>query len=100
MKTNQIIAATFTTLLMSFSSAAFSAGYIKFDGVDGESKSSRSAPAAETNKIQDNQTKPAALLLPAVQKVREAASTDSGSTSGSKKKGKVEASWKVEEGTK
>ena len=97
MKTQKIILTTFTTLLMSLSTAAFSAGYIKFDGVDGEAQDSRPAPSAETKKIQPEQHKPAALLLPAVQKVREAATRPSSS---SPKKGKVEATWKVEEGTK
>lgn len=96
MKTQKIIVATVTTLLMSLSSAVFSAGYIKFDGVDGESKDTRSS-STETKKIQNNQNKPAALLLPAVQKAREAAARPD---STSPKKGKVEASWKVEEGTK
>lgn len=96
MKTKQIVAATFTTLLMTLSSTAFSAGYIKFDGVDGESKNSQATPSSETRAIQNTQNKPAALLLPAVQKAREAARPSTSSP----KKGKVEADWKVEEGRK
>ncbi|MDT8388639.1 MAG: hypothetical protein RQ736_14125 [Thiogranum sp.] len=94
MTTPRLITATVTVLLMTLSSGAFSAGYIKFDGVDGESKDTRPAPGAETKKIQPDQDKPAGLLLPAVQKAREA------SSSTSPEKGKVENTWKIEEGTR
>ncbi|MFO7603172.1 MAG: hypothetical protein R6X06_05070 [Gammaproteobacteria bacterium] len=75
---------------------AYSAGYIKLDGVDGESKpKNQSAPARG---IKGNETpKPATLLLPAVQKAREGKADNA---SKAKKKGNVEYNWKVEEGTK
>ena len=60
-----IIAAVIVTV----ASSAHSAAYIKFDGVDGESKSKPTPQQVDSKQ----KPRPAALLLPAVQKVREAA---------------------------
>src|SRR5690606_10891194 len=71
-----------TTLLIT--APAFSAAYMKFDGVNGES--TQPAPA-RTVKAPDGNNQ--ALLLPAVQQVREAAATTP-QTPGSQSPAKVQ----------
>ena len=74
--------------LVSFSHAA---GYLKFDGVDGESRRSPSAPApAKELDKSSPKTQETGLLLPAVQKVRSGSSGN--------QKGNVETEFKVEKG--
>lgn len=84
MKLNSIVTASVAILAMAFTSSAFSAAYIKFDGVEGESRHSQpltrqqTTPAiptapASTDRIQAEAPQSAALLLPAVQAAREAA---------------------------
>ena len=77
--------------LFSLISLSHAAGYMKFDGVDGEAKNTTrtSAPAKELDKSSPK-IQETGLLLPAVQKARPASS--------GKQKGKVETEWKVEEG--
>ena len=74
-------------------SHSFAAAYIKFDGVDGESKSQ---PPSTTRKIDSAPSpQPVALLLPAVQQVREAKAQAAAT-----RRGNVETTWKVEKGEK
>ncbi|WP_101758269.1 hypothetical protein [Oceanicoccus sp. KOV_DT_Chl] len=74
------------------SQSAFSAGYLKFDGIDGESTEKSGAPSQQTpSAVSSAQKPPSALLLPAVQAAREAART---------KGGNAETTWKVEKGEK
>lgn len=63
------------TASIAFTTSAHAAGYIKFEGVDGESKFSQhqSAQQQTSQKLDNNSRPQRALLLPAVQKVREAA---------------------------
>lgn len=96
MNTNKLLTASLAILVLSFSSAAFSAAYIKIGDIQGESQGSK--PAAQHSQKISPDEKPAALLLPAVQQAREAATRSSQPTP--RKKGNVEYSWKVEEGTK
>ncbi len=109
MKTTKTFAAV-ATLTLAFTSAAHSAVFAKYDGIDGESsfasttqiESSGSQPARSAstqgpNHIQSNTTGTTMLLLPAVQSAREAARRASPAPT---KKRAVEAAWKVEEGTK
>lgn len=85
---------------------AFSAGYIKIDGVEGESHSPAPAPAEK--RVAKPEEQPTALLLPAVQKAQEPSSAlllpavqkAQEPAKPRPTKGKVEASWKVEEGKK
>ena len=80
---------------LALTAPAYSAGYLKIGDIKGESQeTAQPAPAREIKRSEDAQ--PAALLLPAVQKARDAAP---GKARGSKK-GKVEYQWKVEEGSK
>ncbi|MDT8382783.1 MAG: hypothetical protein RRB22_00050 [Gammaproteobacteria bacterium] len=78
---------------LALSAPVYSAAYIKLGDIKGESKSSSQLEPAREIKS-DETPKPAALLLPAVQKAREAGASGIG------KKGKVETQWKVEEGSK
>lgn len=76
---------------LTLAAPAWSAGYLKIGDIKGEA----TAPAAPAAALQaPQQVQPAGLLLPAVQKARDAAAKGGGS------KGKVEYQWKVEEGTK
>ena len=86
---------TSVLLLISIAAAApaYSAAYMKFDGVKGESKGSENPNPL--NNVKSNETaQPAGLLLPAVQKAREADRAQG------KKKGNVEYEWKIEAGEK
>jgi len=84
-----------SALLMA--SNAMSAGYIKFEGIDGESKRSESQ---ETSKVKKAEAaKPAGLLLPAVQPAREAGRSSS-APKPTAKGGNAETTWKVEKGEK
>jgi len=90
--------------LLAFASPVFAAGFMKYDGVDGESKKTESGPSATQTLDSGETAKPAGLLLPAVQKVRSSAAkseTDKvDDDDRNSKKGKVEYNWKVEEGEK
>ena len=87
-------------LLLVITAPAFGAGYMKYDGVKGESSETQQAPAGQDVTSGDTEQK-TGLLLPAVQKVRSTPPQSSDrkaapATRGSK--GKVEANWKVEKG--
>lgn len=75
------------TVAVAAANPAYAAAYLKFDGVDGEAASA----AAADREVRPDAPRPAGLLLPAVQKVREAAS---------RPRGRVEYEWKVEEGVR
>ncbi|WP_145999229.1 hypothetical protein [Oceanicoccus sp. KOV_DT_Chl] len=70
-KSSTLTQGIIVAMLMTLASSAHSAGYIKFDGVDGETKT-KPVPQRVDSK---NKPQPASLLLPAVQQVREAASS-------------------------
>lgn len=79
------------------STQAMSAAYVKYDGVDGESKDEKPKP---TTTIEKKQTaKPAALLLPAVQSARESVRPVP-KPKPKTKGGNAETTWKVEKGEK
>lgn len=81
--------------------SAHAAGYMKFDGVKGETTKAATEPAPAQRLDSPTEAQPAALLLPAVQKVQaDDAGQDQGDEAARKKKGNVEYGWKVEEGTK
>ena len=75
---------------------AFAAGYLKIGDIKGESTDDahQTTPSAPARIRGQESPRPAGLLLPAVQKAREAASRSG------KSKGKVEYTWKIEEGRK
>ncbi len=54
--------------------SAHGAGYIKFEGIDGESKATAQQPATKKQYKQPREGR--TMLLPAVQPVREAAKSD------------------------
>lgn len=98
---NIIKTLTVTTLAcLALSQPALAAGYLKIGDIKGES--TRSDQQKPNNQdVKSGQTdQPAGLLLPAVQQVREAAPRPRPNDSKGNKKGKVEASWKVEKGEK
>lgn len=104
MHTHKIL--TLATLaLFTLATSAFSAGYLKIGDIKGESRAqSEEETNPDQNLSSDTTQQPAVLLLPAVQKIHDTA-TSSDKTADeedSKKtrKGKVEAGWKVEEGQK
>ena len=66
---------------IAFSATAHAAGYIKFDGVDGEAKSTEWSGANTVFVTTEDDPQTVGLLLPAVQKVREAARPTRGSRS-------------------
>jgi hypothetical protein len=73
------------TITLAVSSPAFSAGYLKYDGVKGETKQKDSGtPSKVKGKEQD----------------KARAKTKTPQESKGKKKGNVEMNWKVEEGRK
>ena len=125
MKSNilKISAIAIATILMSLQVSA--ASFVKYDGVDGESKdhkpvtkvrqldksSTRSAASQPTKLLDKSSPQAASLLLPAVQKVRNAASKTSMRKvsrkkpkpqvqQSAKRKGNIEYNWKVEKGEK
>lgn len=87
---------------VALSQPAFAAGYIKMGDIKGESTRSEQQDPNQRDVKSGQTEKPTGLLLPAVQSAREAAPRPKPSANDHKgsKKGKVEASWKVEEGTK
>ncbi len=90
----QTIQTSVLTLFMLISTHSFSAGYLKIGDIKGES-TDRAEPE-ETLKAKPKQEKPASLLLPAIQNARSVEKEAPPRT----RKGKVEATWKVEEGEK
>ena len=99
MKTRQS-ASVAAILALGGSLAVQAAGYMKFDGVDGEAKSApapQGQPAAGQQRLQQAPQEPRGLLLPAVQKAREAPARPSASAT-EKTRGNVETEWKVEKG--
>lgn len=77
------------TATLAFTSTVQAAGYIKFDGVEGESVRQH-APATQPSTVQKLNKGNSArigLLLPAVQKVREAANTSPSPATKSVQKG-------------
>ncbi len=87
-------------LLLIVTTPVFGAGYMKFDGVDGEARDTQEAPARQGVSSGDTERK-TGLLLPAVQKARSPSPqrSDSGAAPAAKgSKGNVEANWKVEKG--
>jgi len=97
---------TFITIsALSLAGLTHGAGYLKIEGIKGESKAAqqeaqpKGTPARKgMQDLKANNDKKAGLLLPAVQSVREPAGKSS--SKAGKSKGKVEATWKVEEGSK
>jgi len=75
MKTSvSILVKTFVlSVTLASTLSAHSAGYVKFEGVDGESKIAPEQPASKKQYQQSREGR--AMLLPAVQAVREAAKT-------------------------
>lgn len=71
---NKLLASTLLAVLAgSYSASAISAGYIKFDGVDGESRRQAAQPEKPASRVSaGGNQKPAGLLLPAVQKAQVA----------------------------
>ncbi len=65
----------FAGLFLVFAGQGHSAGYLKIEGIDGESKDSKRPSPSQEIKVQKPKEERAGLLLPAVQKVR--ASDDS-----------------------
>jgi len=99
MKTRQS-ASVAAVLALGGSLAVQAAGYMKFDGVDGEAKiapAPQGQPAAGQKRLQQAPEAPRGLLLPAVQKVRETPARP-GPSATDKARGKVEPAWKVEKG--
>lgn len=86
------VASVLLVVSIAAAAPAYSAAYMKFDGVKGDSSQNPNPPSG--NVTSSETPKPAGLLVPAVQKVREAANTEG------KKKGNVEYEWKVEAGEK
>lgn len=66
---NNLTKGLITAVIMTVASTGHSAVFVKYDGVDGESKEKPAAQQVDSGKT----AKPAALLLPAVQSAREAA---------------------------
>jgi len=88
------------TALTAAATTTSAAGFMKYDGVDGESKSSTRPgnPHAAGQRVQQPQAKPRSLLLPAVQKARNAPQKPQPAPSNSG--GNAETTWKVEKGEK
>lgn len=110
MKTTSNTFAAVATLTLAFTSAAHSAVFAKYDGIDGESSLTNTrqiessanqpvpnAPTQGAYQVQATTPGTTMLLLPAVQSAREAARRSSTAPA---KKGTVDATWKVEEGVK
>ena len=73
-----------TGVTLAFSATTQAAGYIKFDGIDGEAKiaqNNSSQQQTAPKKLNSHTRTQHALLLPAVQSVREAARRSSPNTS-------------------
>ena len=98
MKTLQLM--RFAVILaMGGSLAVQAAGYMKFDGIDGEAKNApEEKPATGQKRVQQPPNQSRGLLLPAVQKAREAPARSQEPPHGKARRGNVEAEWKVEKG--
>ncbi|TQV73599.1 hypothetical protein FLL45_12050 [Aliikangiella marina] len=104
MKNNILTMSVFAFVTIFMGAQASAAAYVKYDGVDGESKDSK--PTSKVRQLDKASPKAAGLLLPAVQKVRSSTIKPSkrkvtrkpAKSQSGKKKGNVEYVWKVEEG--
>ena len=88
-------------LAMGASFAVQAAGYMKFDGIDGEAKNApapNGQPAAAQDRLQQPSGAARGLLLPAVQNAREAPARPQESPKAKARRGNVETEWKVEKG--
>ena len=65
--------ALITGLLLVIAGQGHSAGYIKIDGIDGESQDKARPTTSKEIKVKKPKEEQAGLLLPAVQKVRASA---------------------------